>query len=399
MKMLWITSEIPYPPNRGYPMRIYNLLRRLSLEHEIYLFTLKRFDEQIQNIEPLKEICKEVGFTELQKSRAWSRPLDFFSFLIRGIPPEFRFYLTPAIRSDLLNFIKGKKFDIVEIEDLQLALWRDLLLEHLDAKTVLDFQDIYFHKFGRIYRLEKKLARRLRIWLHSRILKKWEPEYSGRFDLCLTISDLDKKLLQDANPRIHAETLSNGIELDEYQITPIQNPVPRLLYIGNMNYLPNIDAVTYFVEQIFPYVRQQIPSVEFHIVGNNAPPSVWALAGKDVLVTGEVFDVQPYYQNCWISVVPLRAGGGIRNKILEAMALGRPTVSTSIGCEGLKVTHEKDILISDDPHEFAEHVVRLIKDDELRSRLIENGRKTVEAHYNWDVIARRAESLYRSLFV
>lgn len=397
MKILWITRDIPYPPIKGYSIRIYNFMTRISLEHEIYLFSLKEIEEPDHDIDGLRRVCKEVGFSLFHKGRSWSKPFEFLSYLLREIPPDFRFFLAPHILRDLVNFIGERKFDIVQIEDLQLALFLDYLPKHLGAKTVLDFQDVDFRKYDRIYHFEKKITRRLRIWLHSRILRKWEPDFAGRFDLCLAISDIDKKLLLDANPRIHAETLPNGIELAEYRISPIQNPTPTIIFVGSMDYLPNVDAVIYFVEQIFPYIRQQVPGVEFHIVGNEPRPSVYALAGNGVVVTGQVPDVKPYYQQSWVSVVPLRAGGGIRNKILEAMALGRPTVSTTIGCEGLRVTHDKDILVSDDPHEFGELVVRLFRDEDLRARLIENGRQTVEKYYNWNTLAKQAVELYQSL--
>lgn len=278
-----------------------------------------------------------------------------------------------------------------------MGLWLDILPKNLSVKSVLDFQDVGFRKYDRIYRLEKKKTRRLRTWLHSCILKKWEPVFAERFDLCLAMSDTDKGALLKANPNLHIETLPNGIELNDYHVLPFINPLPTLVFVGNMDYLPNVDAVLFFVERIFPHIRREIPNVEFYIVGIDPRPVIRNLAGNGIFVTGRVPEVKPYYERSWVSIVPLRAGTGIRNKILEAMALGRPTVSTTIGCEGLFVTHGVDIMIGDDPQEFSAYVIRMLRDDELRSRIILNGRKNVENNYNWDSLADRAVSYYRSL--
>jgi len=166
------------------------------------------------------------------------------------------------------------------------------------------------------------------------------------------------------------------------------------LFIGNMEYRPNIDAVLYFCEQILPLIKTEIPQAELYIVGLNPGPEVLALAGPGVYVTGPVADVRPYYSQCAACIVPLRAGGGTRLKILESMSLGRPVVSTSIGCEGLDVQNGEHLFIADTPQDFASKVLQLLGDENTRNHIVRRGRELVEQQYDWDVLARQLLTSY-----
>jgi glycosyltransferase involved in cell wall biosynthesis len=164
-----------------------------------------------------------------------------------------------------------------------------------------------------------------------------------------------------------------------------------------MGYWPGIDAALHFSQDIFPRIREVIPDSALWIVGSNPAPDVRALDGASIHVTGRVESVIPYYEQSSVCVVPLRAGTGTRLKILEAMALGRPVVSTRVGCEGLDVTHGEHLLIADDPEDFAQHVLHLFQDDALYDRVTANAREHVMACYDWDVIVKRQLAIYAEL--
>jgi len=188
--------------------------------------------------------------------------------------------------------------------------------------------------------------------------------------------------------------IPNGVDIQKYQPLPAENASPVLLFIGNMGYPPCVDAVLYFCREIFPRIRSVLSAAELWIVGRDPRPEVLQLNGDGVHVTGRVDDVIPYYQQSAVCVVPLRAGGGTRLKILEAMALGRPVVSTTIGCEGLDVVDGEHLLIADNPKQFAEKTVRLLTDRQLYQHISTNGRQLVEARYDWDKIAGRLMEVY-----
>jgi glycosyltransferase involved in cell wall biosynthesis len=165
-----------------------------------------------------------------------------------------------------------------------------------------------------------------------------------------------------------------------------------------MGYPPNIDAVLYFCNSIMPLIQNRIPDLKLVVVGHEPAPEIRELAERgNVTVTGYVENVIPYYQQSQVTIVPLRGGGGTRLKILESMALGRPIVSTTLGCEGLNVTDGDNIMISDSPREFAERVIQLLTDKGLRERIARNARRLVETHYDWAVISRKLMKVYHNI--
>ena len=165
-----------------------------------------------------------------------------------------------------------------------------------------------------------------------------------------------------------------------------------------MDWLPNEDAVLYFYEQIFPLIEAQIPDVKFYVVGQNPTERVKQLSRHgNVIVTGMVDDVKPYIAKASVYVVPLRIGGGTRLKILEALAMEKAVVSTTIGCEGLQLTPNKDILIADEPENFARLVIQLAQDEKFRQRFGKSGRKRVEENYDWRSIGKQLNELYGRL--
>jgi glycosyltransferase involved in cell wall biosynthesis len=202
------------------------------------------------------------------------------------------------------------------------------------------------------------------------------------------MSETDRQVLLAANPRLRVEVAPNGVDTHAFRPLPAPEGPPALVFVGNMSYPPCVDAMVWFCSEILPLIRAQRPGVEMWIVGINPAPEVRRLEGDGVHVTGRVPDVTPYYERSGVSVVPIRAGGGTRLKILEAMALGRPVVSTTIGAEGLDIMDGNHVLLADDPRQFAEKTLQLLSDAELYRRLAADGRALAVNRYDWDVIAR-----------
>jgi polysaccharide biosynthesis protein PslH len=178
---------------------------------------------------------------------------------------------------------------------------------------------------------------------------------------------------------------------------PIDSLSPALLFVGNLSYPPSADAALYFCKEILPQVCSLLEGVETWIVGANPIPELLQLDGKFIHVTGQVPDVTPYYRRSSVCVVPVRAGGGTRLKILEAMALGRPVVSTTVGSEGLAVVDGEHLLVADSPKVFAEQIVHLLTDQTLYERITANARRLVVTQYDWDAIAARLLQIYDEL--
>jgi len=394
VRILLITNTFPYPPVSGFPIRVYNLFRRIANRHEVWLVSLVTELPIQKYVSHLQEIFHDVKIIKAPQYRGFDKPIAGLRYLLAGIPPDLRFYHSDEMVSTIHHLVLSNNFDIVQIEDSYMAMYLETLPKGTQAKTILTFHDVVFDKYNRIYKLEKKLTRKVRRWLHSRIMKTWEPRYAEYFNLCVTVSDRDRVLLQTVNPRLCVGVVPNGTDSKSYALLPYRKPTPSLIYVGNMSDLTNIDAVIYFCEKILPHIRLVIHNVEFWIVGLNPSNMIKQLDGDGIHVIGQVDDVRPYYKQSRVCVIPLRAGGGTRLKILEAMALGRPVVSTSIGCEGLDVMDGIDIMIADTPLGFAQKTIHLLTEDELWGKIRKNARDLVENTYDWDALANQMMQQY-----
>jgi glycosyltransferase involved in cell wall biosynthesis len=277
-----------------------------------------------------------------------------------------------------------------------MAPYLEVLPQDRHCKSILMFHNITSQQYGRVSRVEHRWDRKLRAWINGVTMGYWEPRYAAEFDRCTTVSAVDQELLLKANPRLRVDVIPNGVDIEKYQplSPPSASVSPSLMFLGNLGYPPCADAVLYFCSEILPLLRLANSLIEVWIVGQSPPPEVLALEGRGVHVTGRVGDVVPYYERSALCVVPLRAGSGTRLKILEAMALGRPVVSTTIGCEGLDVVDGEHLLMADTPEQFAVKTLRLLRDRQLYERISVKGRELVEAKYGWDKIAGRLMDVY-----
>lgn len=397
MRILLLSNDVPYPPNSGFRLRLYNLLYRIAKEHDVWVVAFASVDEKPIDLGHLSEICREVVVVPFVTQGALSNPWRAMRYLLRGIPPDLRMYDSKEFADKILALISRIDFDIIQIEDSHMSKYLDYLPKSFHSRAILTFHDVNYHKHERLSQVEPKRARKLRLWLHGRKMRRWEPRQAQWFGHCITMSHSDKSLLVNANPALKITVLPNGVDTQDY--TPLPFPVNsvRLLYVGTMEYRPNIDAVTYFCRNIYPIIKLEYPNIEFWIVGKDPAPEVLELKGEGVHVTGEVENLLPYYKDSMVCVIPLRAGGGTRLKILEAMALGRPIVTTSIGCEGLTVKNGEHLLIADTPELFASHVLALLRDKQKWLQLTRQARTLVVDSYDWDLIAQRHLQLYEEV--
>lgn len=397
MRILLLSNDVPYPPNSGYRLRLYNLLYRIAKEHDIWLVTFLPEYEKLTDLDYLSSICREVVIVPLAYQGALANPWKAMRYFLMGNPPDLRMYDSREFAEKIRALISRIDFDIIQIEDSHMSIYLDYLPKSLRSRAILTFHDVNFQKHERLSQVEPKRARRLRLWLHGRQMRRWEPRQAQRFGHCITMSHSDKSILMNANPALKITVLPNGVNTQDYTPLPFPANSVRLLYVGTMEYRPNIDAVTYFCRNIYPIIKEEYPNIEFWIVGKDPAPEVLELEGGGVHVTGEVENLLPYYKDGTICVIPLRAGGGTRLKILEAMALGRPIVSTTIGCEGLTVKNGEHLLIADTPELFASHVLMLLKDKQKWLQLTRQARALAVDSYDWDLIVQKHIQLYEEV--
>jgi glycosyltransferase involved in cell wall biosynthesis len=226
-----------------------------------------------------------------------------------------------------------------------------------------------------------------------------ERRYLNRATHVLTVSDTDTAMFARDIDRAKITTIPTGVDIRYFRpMNPSSNEEPgSLVFTGSMDWMPNVDGIAYFVEQILPLIRKQHPHAKLWVVGRKPERTIRAMAERDpsIQVTGTVEDIRPYIAKGAVYIVPLRVGSGTRLKIFEAMAMGKAVVSTTIGAEGLPVTSGLDIVLADEPHHFADAVCRLLESAQERRRIGETARALVEEKYSWEVVAKQVESVLR----
>ena len=394
MRILLVAPGPTYPPDSGDRIRMYNLITRLARRHCLHLICFVRSDAQRKAMEEMRTYCEQVTCLRRPGPRdasVWSKAIKFFS----GDAYYIEDFQSEEMR-DAIRGISGKyRFDLAHFDFIEMAQYRDCVG---DIPAVLTEHDIFYLKTQRYLKAKQSFVEKLgtlRDWLK---LRSYETDRCSTFDAVIVTSERDADILGARLPASKIVVVPNGVDTHFYVPTlspgePSESNV--LVYTGMMGNLANTDAALYFVRQILPHVRRQLSDVKLYIVGKNPTVSVRDLGSEEgVTVTGAVADVRPYIARAGVYIVPLRIGSGTRLKILEAFAMEKAVVSTSIGCEGLRVTDGEDLLIADKPKDFADRVADVLRDPSLRLRLGRNGRRLVGAEYDWEICAHRLEKVF-----
>jgi glycosyltransferase involved in cell wall biosynthesis len=334
-------------------------------------------------------------------SRTAGKAQEQFTALIRTLflTPE-RGFPTWAIRREVqrvLARVLTRDFDVIQVEQSEAAHW--LAGATRGGTKVLVLHDVNSTIARRRMELEQSLPGRMAARLEWMKMCRYERRMADLCQNCIVVSEEEKRSLQALQTVARIWVVPNGVDARYFTVDPSAPIAPdSLVFTGTMCWEPNVDAIMFFCEQVLPIIRARRPAVTLHVVGAEPSEKVRRLAERNrVIVTGEVPDVRPYLERASVCVVPLRFGAGTRLKILEALAMGKAVVSTSVGCEGLGLSHGREILIADSPETFADAVCQLLEDQAQRGRLGALGRKLVEGQYDWRVIACQQDTVYREL--
>lgn len=381
-------------------MCAYNVLKRLAVKNTIYLLAFSESTNDRPMPGELENVFSGIYTVELRmEKRSQLRYVKNLLSWNSGLQMKHRYpedYF--RFKKEMTNLIISKKIDMIHCHLLQMAEFA------FDAKTcvrVLHLID------SETLRIKREIAiknpwerlRDIRKMVYYYRIKSYEKIAMDNFDLSITVGKKDFTVLKRLSPNADIALISNGVDIDYfYPWTEVPSDYPILIFFGNMNFRPNIDAITYFCHAVFPIVRKKIPDIHLYIVGANPTEQIRRLAKeKNIVVTGYVDDIRNYIAKADIVICPMRIGGGIKNKNLEAMSSGRVVISTSIGVEGLEVSHGKNILIANTPDEFAENIESVLNDRALRNNIINNARELIREHYTWNISFEKYERLYENL--
>jgi sugar transferase (PEP-CTERM/EpsH1 system associated) len=406
MNLLFLTPQLPYPPEHGGALRAYNLIRALAQHHHITLLSFVRSPADLEQAGPLRDYCQRIEVVPAPTRSPWRRALSAFlspepDLALRLVSAEFQARLDALLRE--------KHFDVIQIEEIMLARYGLALNVVPRPRLVFDTYNAEYVLQQRAFETDVRDPRRwvgaLYSFIQWRKLRAYEAHVCHYFDCTVVVSEADAAALRALDPALPLAVVPNGVDMALYaDYVPGADdpalPPNSLVFTGKMDFRPNVDAVLWFVESVLPLVKQQVPNVRFYVVGQSPLPRVQALAANPaVVVTGRVPDVRPYIAGAAVYVVPLRIGGGSRLKILEALAMGRAVVSTSLGSEGYPLTAGRDLLIADEPGEFAQAVIELLHDPARRAELGRAGQRFAAERYDWGIVVPLLEGMYRRLIV
>jgi len=398
LRILLVSQMPPSPPGCGAQARMHGLASQLGRRHELRAVVLldPSFD-RAKCAEAMRAYCEEAVFVHNPKGRdgSFKRALQLRSLASLRSYEHHRFdvaALQPAVDELLARFA----CDLVLVEFPFLARYRFRTRDGRDLPRVIDTHNVEFDLQRQMAQGELGLSRRLYGAMNWRKLRAEEIAAFRSANGLAACSAEDERRLHELAPGVRTVVVPNAADVDFYQPRS-DDPTPdgrTILFFGLLSTFPNVDGVGHFLRETWPRIAAARPHVRLKIVGGQAPRSILEHAGPRVEIPGFAADLRPHLASAAAVVVPLRIGGGTRLKIVEAMAMGRPIVSTAIGAEGIDATHGRDILIADEPAAFADAVVRLIDDPELGGRIGRAARQLAAARYSWASAADNLERFF-----
>ena len=385
MRILWVKAGKLLPVDTGGKIRSYNILRNLARNQEV---TLLSYYGGAQDSWYENEIQRELPGTHVVHTAdvdggSLSQSIDYLRRFFQSAPFAVSKFTDPKVRRRVTSWLTENRFNVAVCDFLSASL---NFPEALATPTVLFQHNVESVLWQRMAATEANPIKRAAYRIEAGKMTRFECRALRKFGHVIAVSEEDRQQMLAMAPECEINVVPTGVDTAKYTVAPPAeaNP-PRIVFSGSMDWEPNVDAATYFCRDIFPKVRNQFPDALFQIVGRNPHPQVQQLASDSVQVTGSVPSVTEYLRDATLIVVPLRIGGGTRLKIFEAMAMGRAVIATPIGAEGLDVQSGRDLILEDDPTAFANAIVLLLRDSELRRRY-EQAAAKLAARYDWSYV-------------
>lgn len=402
MNVLFLSQIVPYPPHGGVLQRGYNIVKEISKYNNVHLLAFIHPDvlsteEQVEESkDALLKHCKSVEYFELwPKKSTLHKYLGFAFGLVYPLPFSFLAHKSAAFRKRVLEIVENNQIELIHYDTIALAQYLECVP---NLPSVLTHHNIESELMKRRAEVETNII--AKFYLKKEVIKllKSEAKFSPMFDLNVTMSGIDAQKLKSIAGEIKIEIVPNGTDLGYFK--PVKGKESKaVIYTGGMNMYANMDAVLFFIEKIWPSIKNRIPEIVFYVIGQDPPAELNRLAEREagIKVMGYVDDVRPYVARAGVYVVPLRVGGGTRLKVVDALSQGKAIVSTSVGCEGIDVTSGLNIVIADEPDEFADQVVAILNDNERRDALSKAARELAEDKYSWESMGKDLQLGYEAI--
>ena len=395
MEILLISRCPPFPLYHGDRLIPYHLARELAArQHQIDLVAFYQQPEDIADVPRYERLFRSVQLVPEPKR-------GLREYVRRMRKPEARFprraeeSWSPEMWQTVEEMLQTRIYTVAHLFGGVQVYEYLHLVRHL-PNVIVPYESYSLWLERAVQEEPHRLAR----WnkqFRLRMARNYESWMFDQYDRAVVLTDRDARTLRALNPSIPVVVIPNGVDVDYFTPTGYEPNEPTLLFVGNYNYAPNLDAALRLVRDIFPRVRRHVPTARLYLVGGNPPPELRAYASDAVIVTGRVPDLRPYFEMALIFVSPLRLGAGIKNKILEAMAMQVPVVATPLSCDGIPVVHGQHVLMGESNSELVKGIFNLLGNPQLRKRLRQRGRQLIEQHFMWARVADRYEELYEQV--
>ena len=404
MKILFLSPTVPFPLTDGGRIRVFNLLKQIAEKSDVTLLALETQPTDAEGVVELQQLGIQVHLVRNAPTLPRVSLRTLIKASLKRQPITVARYDLPAYRQKFRELLMTENYDLVHYEMFHTAQFRT----ETDLPGVLSQQNVDSAIWRRLCGETRNPFYKFVYWRQQRAFQRYERVLSPKFDAITCTSDIDAAVFQQhcaEYSRRHAplcrpliEIIPNGVDVTHFQPDFTAEVPAHLIYIGSMDWYPNEDAVAFFADEVLPSIQSKVSDVQFSIVGGNPSARVQKLAERDgVVVTGRVPEIKPYFAEATVFVVPLRIGSGTRLKILEALAMGKAIVSTSVGAEGLDLKDGEEIFIADEPKAFADAVTGLLTDPARRRRIGVNGRVRVERDYDWRSIGEKLHGRYTEI--
>lgn len=390
MRLLFLANRIPYPPYRGDKLKIYHLAKRLAARHELHLLTFTEHAGDKQYRAELEKIFSRVELVHLPK---WKAVFSTAMGTARDLPLQVAYFQNAAMQRAVDHMMAQYRYDAVHIQHLRMAPY---LCDYEATPRILDLPDAFSLYWQRRAAAQRHPLVKIFQEMEGERVARYEARVIPQYDRVLACSTEDIGYLQEKHGAGNFSLLPNGVDLAAFDLlSPHDYSRDNvLLFTGNMDYAPNVDAVVWFAKEILPLIRQKHSGVRFLIAGQRPIPRVQDLVEDGAEVLGFVENMAAMYREASVVIAPLRFGAGTQNKVLEGMAAGVPVVCTNVGFKGLGVESGEGVILQTEARGFADSVSNLLSSESARRRIGSLGAQAVRARFGWDAIAAMLENYF-----
>lgn len=396
MNILFLSTENPYPPDGGHHLRTFNVLKILAQQHKIYFIAFAQDKNELRYIPNIKEYCETVDVYLVPQT---GLGLKFLMLAAKNLfcryPLVVQRYIRKEAQERIKQILANHSIDLAHIDMLALGSYKKNLSK---VPTILTNHNVESLRLYRWIKLEKKLLIKSFLFYQYLKLRRFEQRMCTQFDCCVVVSQFDRQYLQKLCQKNNFSIIPNGVDTEYFEPInrkPLNN---HLVWVGGMASAYNSDAVDFFLDKIWPQIENAIPEITMDFIGNAPTQKLQQKAIKNpkIKTLGFVDDIRPFIALAAAFVAPIRSGSGTKIKVLNAMAQAKPVVATTIAAEGIEVTEGENILIADQPDEFAQKVIYLLKNPGIAQEIGQRARRLIEEKYSWHVIAKEMRAIYEN---